>query len=54
MILDKKIDELLQLDSKHLDSKTSTKVFETESNDRKHKPSLYLTSKPVIFKPFVF
>ena len=43
MILDKKIDEIL-----HLDSKTLAKVFET-SNCRKPKLSFDLTSKPVNF-----
>ena len=54
MILDNKIDEILHLDYKYLHSKTSTKVFETELNEIKPKPSFDLTSKPVIFKPFVF
>ena len=44
MILDKKIDEIL-----HLDSKTSTKVFETKSIDSKPKPSYDITSRPVVF-----
>ena len=33
----------------HVD-KTSTKVFENESNDSKSKPSCDLTSRPVIFE----
>ena len=48
MILHKKIDEIL-----NLHSKTLTKVFETESNYRKSKPSFDLTSRPVVFKHFV-
>ena len=46
VILEKRVDEIL-----HIESKTSTKVFETESKDRKTKPSLDLTSKPDAFEP---
>ena len=49
MILDKKIDEI-----PHLDFKTSTKVFENESNDSKPKPSFDLTSGSAILEIFIF
>ena len=49
MILEKKVDGII-----HLESKTSTKVFETEYKDRKPKPSFDLTSKPVAFEPANF
>ena len=45
MILEKKINEIL-----HLDSNTPEKVFETLT-DRKPKLSFDLTSKPVTFEP---
>ena len=54
VILVKKIDEILHNDPKHLYSKTSTKVFETESKYRKPKPSINLTSKRATLKPFIF
>ena len=48
MILDKKIYEIL-----HLDSKAPATFFET-SNDRKPKLSFDITSKPITFKPVNF
>ena len=48
----------MHLGSKHLDYKTPTILFETESNDRKPKHSFDFTSKPVIFEyseePIIF
>ena len=49
VILDKKKDEML-----YLSSKTSRKVFENESNDKKPKLSFDLSSKPIAFEPFNF
>ena len=49
VILEKKMNETL-----HLKSKTSTKFLETESKDRKPKPSFDLTSDPVTLEPSCF